>query len=202
MILHVALDVIASLLYLLIDIRKRVIVKKEKKIKRLVLIGAVEPDMAKEALYDLLEHDWVNEKIDELQLVINSEGGFITDCFAMIDMIELLKNKFNFTISTIGTGMIASAGFFLFLLGDTRTITPNCRAFVHEHITIEEAEKTYSERIRSDKTDQKNIYNMYINYTKRRLGLTARQAKLLLRKNKWLSAKEISNFGIVTKETV
>jgi ATP-dependent protease ClpP protease subunit len=166
-------------------------------IKRLFLIGEVTSEMSKLAISELLETPWKKENIKELHVIINSEGGFITDCFAIIDVIELLKKQFSLRVTTMGTGMIASAGFFLFLLGDVRVLTQNCRIFVHEHMAIEETEKTYSERLRSDKTDQKDTYETYLNYTMRRLNLPKRKARLLLRKNKWLNIKEMTTFGII-----
>lgn len=172
--------------------------KTEKKIKRLYLIGQVNSEMSKEAIMELLETTWETEKFEELQVIVNSEGGFITDCFAIIDIIELLRTTHNFKVVTIGTGMIASAGFFLFLMGESRWLSSNCRIFVHEHITVEENEKTYSERLRSDKTDQKDTYEIYLNYTMKRLKILRRKAKVLLKKNKWLTSREINTFKIIT----
>jgi ATP-dependent protease ClpP protease subunit len=165
------------------------------KAKSIFLIGPVEYNMCKTALEELRDTDWVGEGINTLHITINSEGGILVDCFALIDMIEIYKARYKLHIVTCGTGMIASAGVFLFLLGDTRILTENCRVFVHEHITVDQ-EQTYSERLRSDKTEQKDIYKIYFNYAMKKLGLPKKKVVSFLKKNNWLTKKEIEEFGL------
>lgn len=171
--------------------------QREEKNKVLYVIGEVAEDISFEFISELVETEWEKENITELHIYIVSEGGFLRDCLAVIDIVQHIRKEKNIKVVTHGLGEIASAGFFLFLLGDERWLSPNCRAFVHEHITLGE-EKTYSERLKADKTDEKALYNSYVKFTAERLGLSPTKAKNLLKKNKWLSKKEIETYNICT----
>ena len=173
--------------------------EKTINIKTLYAIGDVDEVMSKEIIKEMVEHDWDEDKPDEIHLYISSEGGYLHDCFAMIDIIDIFRKRFNFKVITFGLGEIASAGFFLFMLGDDRVLFPSCRVFVHEHITVS-SEQTYSERIKADKGEETIVYSNYVDYTSRRLNLSKAKAKTLLKKNKWLTDKEVKNFNIITLE--
>ena len=113
----------------------------------------------------------------------------------------MLKKQFNVTIYTYGLGELASGGFFLFLLGDHRYIFPSCRVFVHEHITLNDDYRTYGQRLRDDKTIEKELYEMYLSYTVNQLGITKKRTSSLLAKNKWLSTSEIKDYNILGDNT-
>lgn len=162
--------------------------------KMMYVVGEVNENATSEALRELIETDW-ESGITELNLYIVSEGGFLRDCFAIIELMQEVREKYGVTIKTYGLGEVASAGFFLFILGDERRLYPSCRVFVHEHITIND-EKTYGERIKADKTEEKEVYENYVRYTAERLDISIRKAKNLLKKNKWLTKKEIRDYNI------
>lgn len=163
--------------------------------KNLYIIGEVNDGISNELIREMVEIDWEENPIKELNIYINSQGGFLSDCFAIIDLIQEFKNKYNFIINTFGLGEVASAGLFLFLLGDNRFLFPSCRVFVHSHITVS-AEKTYDERIKEDNTDEKAIYNNYVEFMANRLNISTAKAKNLLKKCKWLTKKEIKDYNI------
>jgi ATP-dependent Clp protease protease subunit len=60
--------------------------------------------------------------------MINSDGGSVSDAFALIDVI----NASTVPIRTVGLGSIASAGLLIFLAGHTRTLTPNTSILSHQ----------------------------------------------------------------------
>ena len=66
-----------------------------------------------------------------ITLLINSPGGYVTDGFALIDVIFGSR----IPIRTIGVGMIASMGLQIFLAGEKgfRTLTPNCMILSHQY---------------------------------------------------------------------
>jgi ATP-dependent protease ClpP protease subunit len=163
--------------------------------KALFVIGEVNETTVEGIVKDIVETDWIEDNIKEVHMYICSEGGYLRDCFAVIDIIQQIKMQFNLTIRTYGLGEVASAGFFLFLLGDDRFLFPSCRVFVHEHITIND-EKTYGERLKADKTEEREVYDNYVRYTAERLQIGVTKAKNLLKKNKWLTKKEIKAHGI------
>ena len=166
-------------------------------IQNLFIFGEIETTTASEVISQITETDFEQENIKELHIYICSEGGFLSYCFAIIDMIRKIKKEHNITIYTYGLGEISSAGFFLFLLGDVRQLLPNCRIFVHEHITVDPEPQTYSDRLKADRTTEKLLYKSYFDYTKNQLGISDKKVKKLLAKNAWLTKKDIEKYNIV-----
>lgn len=169
-------------------------------IKSVCVFGEIGESTSSTVIPELLETNFIEENIKELHLYICSEGGMLSHCFALIDFIQVLKRQHNLTVYTYGLGEIASGGFFLFLLGDKRVLFPNCRIFVHEHITIDREPQTYSDRLKEDKTTEKELYETYINYTSTQLKVSNKRAKTLLAKNKWLTKRDIKSFNILGEE--
>lgn len=166
------------------------------KTKQLYIIGEINEDVSRNVLRAIFETDWEKEGITNLSIYIASEGGYLKDCFAMIDAIDFVREAFGIKVTTFGLGEVASSGFFLFLAGDVRIMFPNCKAFVHEHIAPM-GEQTYGERKRDDR-DQKVLYDMYVQYCAGRMGITTTKAKNLLKKNRFLTAKELVTYNVIT----
>lgn len=168
--------------------------------KQIGIFGEIDESTSSSVIPELLSTEWEKDKIKELHIYICSEGGYITHCFAIIDFVLALKEKFGLTVYTYGLGEIASGGFFLFLLGDKRMLFPSCRVYVHEHITVNEEPKTYSNRIKEDKTSEKELYENYLGYTAMQLKTTKKRAKALLAKDKYLNTREIKQYRILGDE--
>lgn len=167
-----------------------------KVVKVQYIFGEINEAVSLELTKELIETDWFGDEVEELHLYICSEGGYLRDCFAIIDLIQMIRSQFNVKVITFGLGEVASAGFFIFLLGEQRILYPNCRVFVHEHITMGSEQQTYGERLKADKTEEKEVYDNYVRYTSERLDITIKKAKNLLKKNKWLTDKEIKLYQI------
>lgn len=167
--------------------------------KNLYVIGSIDESTIQETLKTLLENDPDDDLTgeNELTIYINSEGGYLFDCFAFIDLITLFKHQFNYKVNTIGLGEVASAGFFIFLLGDQRILTQNAKIFVHEHIVINETPAPYTEKLKEQHME-KDWNSMYTKYTAERLNIPISKARKLLKSNKWLTQKEVESYGIVT----
>ena len=84
----------------------------------------------KEAIQWILEENLKDKKKPFLQLMINSPGGDVSACFALVDAIKGSK----IPVRTIGLGMIASCGLLLFIAGERghRTLTPNTSILSHQ----------------------------------------------------------------------
>jgi ATP-dependent protease ClpP protease subunit len=171
---------------------------KDSKVKQLYVIGEINEEISKDVIKTLFETDWKKEGYDTLSIYITSEGGYLKDCFAIIDAIMFVREAFNIHVCTFGLGECASAGFFIFLTGDTRILFPRCNVFVHEHITMF-SESTYSQTKKEGK-DAKMLYDTYLRFTADRLGTSITKAKNLLKKNSYLTASELTKFKIVTAE--
>lgn len=164
------------------------------------IFGEINENISREIVQDLIETEWEVEKINTLNLFICSEGGNLSDCFAIIDTVELLRKMYNIKIITHGLGEVVSAGFFIFLLGDVRILYPSCRVFVHEHITVGAEGQTYGERLKQDKTEERIVYRLYVDYIARRLGITSKRAKNLVAKNDWLTRSQLVDYNVIPKE--
>lgn len=67
---------------------------------------------------------------DEIQLFINSPGGFVTDGFAIYDTIQSIESP----VSTICSGLAASMGSILLSAGKKgrRFIQPHAKVMIHQ----------------------------------------------------------------------
>ncbi len=98
---------------------------KERKV---FLWGMVDDKTAKHVVDRLLYLDSLNN--DEIQLYINSPGGYVTSGFSMYDTIKSIKSP----VSTICTGLAASMGSILLSAGEKgrRFIQPHARVMIHQ----------------------------------------------------------------------
>ena len=96
--------------------------------RKVFLWGMVDDDSAKHVIDRLLYLDMQNRK--EIQLYINSPGGYVTSGFAMYDTIKSLKSP----VSTICTGLAASMGSILLSVGKKgrRFIQPHAQVMIHQ----------------------------------------------------------------------
>lgn len=96
--------------------------------RKVFLWGMVDDDSAKHVIDRLLYLDMQNNK--EIQLLINSPGGYVTSGFSIYDTITSLKSP----VSTICTGLAASMGSILLSVGKKgrRFIQPHARVMIHQ----------------------------------------------------------------------
>lgn len=96
--------------------------------RKVFLWGMVDDDSAKHVIDRLLYLDMQNN--NEIQLYINSPGGYVTSGFAIYDTIKSLKSP----VSTICTGLAASMGSILLSVGKKgrRFIQPHARVMIHQ----------------------------------------------------------------------
>jgi ATP-dependent Clp protease protease subunit len=96
--------------------------------RKVFLWGQVDDDSAKHVIDRLLYLDAINNK--EIQLIINSPGGYVTSGFAIYDTIKALKSP----VSTICSGLAASMGSILLSVGEKgkRFIYPHARVMIHQ----------------------------------------------------------------------
>ncbi len=96
--------------------------------RKVFLWGMVDDDSAKHVIDRLLYLDLQNNK--EIQLVINSPGGYVTAGFAIYDTIKSLKSP----VSTVCSGLAASMGSILLSAGKKgrRFIQPHAQVMIHQ----------------------------------------------------------------------
>ena len=96
--------------------------------RKVFLWGQVDDDSAKHVVDRLLYLDMLNN--DEIQLVINSPGGYVTSGFSIYDTITALKSP----VSTVCSGLAASMGSILLSVGakGRRFVQPHARVMIHQ----------------------------------------------------------------------
>jgi len=96
--------------------------------RKVFLWGQVDDDSAKHVIDRLLYLDMQSN--DEIQLIINSPGGYVTSGFAIYDTIASLKSP----VSTICSGLAASMGSILLSVGKKgrRFVQPHARVMIHQ----------------------------------------------------------------------
>lgn len=96
--------------------------------RKVFLWGMVDDDSAKHVIDRLLYLDMLNN--DEIQLIINSPGGYVTSGFTIYDTIKQIKSP----VSTVCSGLAASMGSILLSVGTKgrRFIQPHARVMIHQ----------------------------------------------------------------------
>jgi len=96
--------------------------------RKIFLWGMVDDKSAKHVVDRLLYLDSISK--EEIQLYINSPGGYVTSGFSMYDTIRAIESP----VSTICTGLAASMGSILLSAGEKgrRFIQPNARVMIHQ----------------------------------------------------------------------
>lgn len=96
-----------------------------------VFMGPVDEDNVRPIIeWILVENHVVKKKKKELLLMICSDGGDLSNGFALIDVMRAST----IPIKTVGLGTIASAGLMIFLTGakGRRILTPNTSILSHQ----------------------------------------------------------------------
>jgi len=96
--------------------------------RKVFLWGMVDDDSAKHVIDRLLYLDLQSNK--EIQLIINSPGGYVTSGFAIYDTISQIKSP----VSTVCSGLAASMGSILLSVGKKgrRFIQPHAKVMIHQ----------------------------------------------------------------------
>lgn len=96
--------------------------------RKVFLWGMVDDDSAKHVIDRLLYLDSIDDK--EIQLVINSPGGYVTSGMAMYDIIKSVNSP----VSTVCSGLAASMGSLLLSAGTKgrRFIYNHGRVMIHQ----------------------------------------------------------------------
>lgn len=95
------------------------------------LFGEIDEHTALDAVKFIFAHNLNKSlKLKHLTLVINSQGGSLTDAFAIIDVMR----HSSLPVHTLGLGNISSAGLMIFMAGAPghRTITANTTIMSHQ----------------------------------------------------------------------
>lgn len=159
--------------------------------RRIFLWGQVDDDSAKHVVERLLYLEAVGPG-KEIQLIINSPGGYVTSGFAIYDTMKAITSP----VSTVCAGLAASMGSILLSAGEKgrRFVLPQARVMIHQPSggaggSASDIEIQMDELI---KTKQIGAEILAAN-----CGKTVEQVMKDFNRDYWMSAEESLAYGIV-----
>ena len=157
--------------------------------RKVFLWGMVNDQSAKHVIDRLFYLDAISN--EEIQLYINSPGGYVTSGFAMYDTIKQIKSP----VSTICTGLAASMGSLLLSVGEKgrRFIQPHARVMIHQPSggaqgQASDIEITAQEIIKTKELSAQILAD--------NCGKTFEQIMKDFQRDHWMSAEESVTYGI------
>ena len=82
-------------------------------------------------LNKIISMDKIQNKKNDIEIIINTNGGYLYDCFTLISYIEQLKED-GYKIITTNMGRAFSAGFLISICGSERRAYRYARYMYHE----------------------------------------------------------------------
>lgn len=159
--------------------------------RKIFLWGQVDDNSAKHTIERLLYLELLKPG-KEIQLIINSPGGYVTSGFAIYDTMKSISSP----ISTICSGIAASMGSILLSAGEKgrRFILPHARVMIHQP----------SGGARGPASDIEIQINELLKTKRLGAEILARNCNKSIDKimkdfnrDYWMSAKESIEYGIV-----
>lgn len=159
-----------------------------------MLTGQINTASVNDAIRFILENNLDSDSdLEYMTLIINSEGGYTADGFALIDVMMGSR----IPVHTVGIGLIASMGLLLFMTGEKghRTITPNTMILSHQFSSISFG-KEHELVAAQNGFDllSENIIRHYMRTTGQSKKVVKK--KLLPPHDLWLSSDEALELGI------
>ena len=158
--------------------------------RKIFLWGMVDDDSAKHVVDRLLYLDAISN--EEIQLYINSPGGYVTSGFSIYDTIQAVKSP----VSTICSGLAASMGSLLLSAGEKgrRFIQPHARLMIHQPSggargQASDIEITAQEIIKTKELSAKILAE--------NCGQTIDRIMKDFNRDHWMGAEESVDYGIV-----
>ena len=159
--------------------------------RKVFMWGQVDDDSAKYVVERLLYLDLLAPE-EEIQLIINSPGGYVTSGFAIYDTIKGLKSP----VSTVCSGLAASMGSILLSAGakGRRFVLPNARVMIHQPSggsggTAADIEIQMQEIIKTKNLGAKILAD--------NCGQSIEKVMKDFNRDYWMSAEESVEYGIV-----
>lgn len=125
---------------------------------------------------------------------INSPGGSVYDALAVYDTMQFITND----VQTVGIGVQASAAAFLLSSGakGKRSVLPNSTVMIHQPSSGTRGKVTDQE---IDLRESLRIKKLLEEIMARNTGQKPDKIHIDMERDKWLTAKEALEYGIVDK---
>lgn len=161
--------------------------------RKVFLWGEVDDNSAKQVI-DRLMYLEMEEPGKEIQLIINSPGGYVTSGFAIYDTIKGITSP----VSTIATGLAASMGSILLSVGEKgrRFVLLHARVMIHQPSGGARGKSADMEIQMAEiiKTKEQGAKILAEN-----CGQTVEKIMTDFNRDYWMSAEESVAYGIVDK---
>jgi ATP-dependent Clp protease protease subunit len=163
-----------------------------------ILSSEITTENTSDAIEFILEKNLcaTKQRLENLTIIINSEGGDLTGAFALIDIMQGSR----IPVHTLGLGQISSAGLLIFMAGKKgfRTITPNTSILSHQYSWGSNGKEHELVAIVKEFTlTGKRMLNHYMKCT----GMTEKKVKEILMPSSdvYLDAPEAVKYNIADK---
>jgi ATP-dependent Clp protease, protease subunit len=162
--------------------------------RKIFLWGQIDDDSARHVIERLLYLEMVAPK-SEIQLIINSPGGYVTSGFAIYDTMKSISSP----ISTVCSGLAASMASIILSAGakGRRFILPNARVMIHQPSGGATGVASDIE-IQMDEIIKTKLLGAEI--LAANCGQTVEKVMKDFNRDHWMSAKESITYGIVDGE--
>ena len=159
--------------------------------RKVFLWGQIDDKSAKHVIERLLYLELIAPN-KEIQLIVNSQGGYVTSGFAIYDTMKSISSP----ISTVCSGLAASMGSIILSAGTKgrRFILPNARVMIHQPSggaggAASDIEIQMDEIIKTKKLGAEILAA--------NCGQTVDKIMKDFNRDYWMSADESVNYGIV-----
>lgn len=159
--------------------------------RKVFLWGQIDDKLAKQVIEKLLYLELIAPN-KEIQLIVNSPGGYVTSGFAIYDTIKSISSP----ISTVCSGLAASMGSIILSAGTKgrRFILPNARVMIHQPSggaggAASDIEIQMDEIIKTKKLGAEILA--------KNCGQTVDKIMKDFNRDYWMSAEESIKYGIV-----
>lgn len=122
---------------------------------------------------------------------ITTQGGSVMEAFAIHDLIAGLKNT-----TTIGEGMVASAGTILLLAGGKRKMTKYSELMIHNPFTIAEGD---ADELQKTVDELQRIEDKLSQFYSDKTGKTAKEFDKWMKAETYMSADEALEMGFINE---
>jgi len=159
--------------------------------RTLFLTGEVKDENIVKLIKDIFLLDALNKK--PIRIYINSQGGSVTDGFALIDSVKLIKSP----ITTVIIGKACSMAGLISIIGKERYITKNAVWMVHDlsgGITGD-----YSGKVEYRAKYISSLWKLIENHLKIYTKLSTEEINLARNGELWLNPQECLKGGVVDK---
>jgi ATP-dependent Clp protease protease subunit len=156
--------------------------------------GGVSTASANNVIAQLLYLD-AEDPEKEINLYINSPGGMVTAGLAMYDTMQFIKAP----ISTICMGMAMSFGAVILAAGSPgkRYALPNSRIMIHQPLIYGGGISGQATDIEIESKEMQENKTRLIEIMAKHTGKTAAQVREDMERNKYLSAAQAKEYGII-----